>query len=81
MPKREPELTPEQYEAQQHVLNELRSLRREGEEFIRRRDRTVYKAHKLALSLRQIGTEVGLSAQGVSNVIERERDIEAAMSE
>lgn len=73
------ELTPKQLAEQNHVLNELLSLRREGETFISRRDRTIYKGYMLGLSLRQIGRQVGLSAQGVNNVVARQKDIEDAL--
>jgi hypothetical protein len=78
MPAPEPELTPEQLKAQDDAKRELLMLRREGETYIARRDKAVYNAHKLGLSLRQIGFEVGLSAQGVANVVAREKDIEEA---
>lgn len=73
------ELTPKQLADQDKVLGELRSLRREGETFIDRRDSAVYRAYLLGLSLRQIGRQIGLSPQGVNNVIARQKDIEESL--
>ena len=65
------EMTPEQITAQDEARNRLRKLRRESETWFERRDAEIVAADKTGLSLRDIGREVGMSAQGVLNILNR----------
>lgn len=67
------ELTPAEIDAQEVAKAKLRALRRESETFFERRDAEILAADKTGLSLRDIGREIGMSPQGVSNVLKRVR--------
>lgn len=62
---------PDQARAVDDVFAELRRLRLDRENFNSRRDATVRHARSLGLSLRQIGSNIGLSAQGVKDILDR----------
>ena len=65
------ELTPEKISAQDEARKRLRKLRQENETFFDRRDEEIKAAKELGMSLRDIGSEIGMSPQGVSNVLAR----------
>jgi hypothetical protein len=51
----------------------LRQLRSEGEAWFARRDQQIRLARTDGLSLRDIGTEIGLSATGVDKIVKESR--------
>lgn len=66
-----PELTPEMYKRQQDAIHHLEVIRSEGDTFFVRRDDAIRQARAANMSYRQIASYVGLSYQGVSDVLKR----------
>ena len=62
---------PDQAQVVDDVFSELRRLRLDRETFNSRRGATVRHAHSLGPSLREIGSNIGLSPQGVKNILDR----------
>ncbi len=67
------ELTPEQVIAQDEALGSLKTIRREGESFFSRRNDAIIRADALGLSYREIAQAIGMSHQGVGNIIKQFR--------
>jgi hypothetical protein len=65
------EMTPDQIRAQTEAATALRKLRRESETYFERRDDAIEHADATGMSLRAIGSEIGMSPQGVSNILKR----------
>lgn len=72
------ELAPEILAAQVEQRAKLRGLSHEAENFANafypRRDEAIAEAARLQMSLRDIGSCVGMTPQGVSNVIVRTKE-------
>lgn len=69
------ELTPEKIKAQDEAASKLRALRQESESYFERRDAAIMAADATGMSLRAIGSEIGMSPQGVSNILTRLKEL------
>src|SRR5260221_14460453 len=64
-----PPLTAKQIQAQERAAAKLRALRHEGEALIRRRDDAITAARSTGMSRREIGSNLGMSGQGILNIL------------